>query len=362
MKKINSLILLILFCLPLYADTLQLNPLPFTQFAPDQIKSLQIPPFPKDSYTFVNDSIVFPQTQSIGKMVYVEHKNNIDNILEYVYPIIMLLLGVAIDRGILYASEKSRINRIGTLWMIELENLKVSLLKQIKSFRELISSYCENEKADTIPPTPKYEVLKCEIFNSFSKKDLYDYLKDNDTAKAKESFHKILNIISTTKDTFEQTLKSFEASMNSASQCYNNINLCLREFTQEIIIKEEKYQHCLGTDYERLIQLKQSQIDKCMPHINIFEFQTSFIFPAMNLINQHDKKECAELLKWLMQLLDYIMALKNEKEYCKNNFNQAISLFEGVIKNISALPPINEENYNKRLLKKICKYFQLNFK
>ncbi len=232
MRKINSSLLLALLCLPLFAiDTLHFDST--TRFMADQVKSLNIIPVCVDTYTFVNDSIIFPRTQSIGKMVYVEHTNDIDKILEYVYPIIMLLLGVAIDRILLHISEQNRIDKAGTLWIIEVENLDYSLQKQIESFKKFISTYCDIDDANDIPPMPKYEVLKCEIFNSFQKKDLYDYLKHKDAATAKDMFHKILNIISTTKDTFEQTLKYFEQSIKESSLHYDAISQYLSDYGQE---------------------------------------------------------------------------------------------------------------------------------
>lgn len=278
-------------------------------------------------------------------MVYVEHTKKIDKILEYLYPIIMLLLGVAIDRILLHISEQNRIDKAGNLWIIEVENLDYSLQKQIESFKKFISTYCDIDDANDIPPMPKYEVLKCEIFNSFQKKDLYDYLKHKDAATAKDMFHKILNIISTTKDTFEQTLKYFERSIKESSLHYDAISQYLSDYGQELKLNEEKYQNCLGENYTDLINLMNSEIYDKMPNINIFRIQSSFIAPSLILMEQHNKIECAELLKILMKCQDNILALKNEKEYCKMNFLQAITISTEIIKNISALPIINKKQY-----------------
>lgn len=295
-------------------------------------------------YKFENDSITFKDTLPIKKMVYVEHTKNIDKILEYVFPIIMLLLGVAIDRMVLYYSEKERINKEGELWMLEVNNLTYSLENQIKSFRSFISSYCDIADAFDVPSIPKYENLKCEIFQSLQKNDLYAYLKSINSSEAKEEFHKILNIISTTRDTYEQFAKYFNKSMEESSRCIDNFSKYLRDYIQELSLNEKIYRECLNGDFDILWELYRVEIEEKMPNINIFTTQESFVIKSMFILGKYDKRQCVNLLRPLFNIQDNIQALRNEKVYCRQNLIQSIQLFDAVLKNISSLTNINQKS------------------
>ena len=227
MKKICSLIILFLTGLNLYANgtiqndsVLKIEPVIVKKQLSDSIaldsallvSNISVPAIGFDSYKFENDSVFLNKKKNIGQIVYVEHTKDIDKILEYLFPIFMLLLGVVIDRCLLKINEKERIKRNGELWLIEINALKGSLEKQMNSLSEFIKAYCDKDNEFDIPSIPKYESLKCDIFTSFSKKDLYDYLSIKNKEESVQIFHKINSIISTTKDTYEQMLQCLNKS------------------------------------------------------------------------------------------------------------------------------------------------------
>lgn len=292
-------------------------------------------------YKFENDSIVFRDTLYIEKMVYVEHTKNIDKILEYVFPIFMLLLGVAIDRMVLHCSEKKRVNKEGELWMIEVNNLTLSLENQIESFRNFISSYCDKVDAFDVPSVPIYENLKCEIFESLKKNDLYNYLKSINSSDPQKDFHKILNIISTTKDTYNQSLKYFKESMEISSRCVDDFNKCLKDYIQELNLNEQTYRECLNEDLNTLLEVYRVEIEEKMPHINIFAIQQSFVVKSIFILGRYNRVQCANLLRPLFSMQDNIQALRNEKVYCKKNLDQSIRLFNQILLNISSLQKLS---------------------
>lgn len=306
--------------------------------------SLQIEPALKKAngyYNIEDDSASFSKVHCIEQLVCVGQTDSRNKVLEYIFPIFTLLLGVAIDRILLLISEKKRVKQSGELWMMEISNLSTPLTNQIESFKYFITSYCDIDSAFEMPSIPKYVTLKCEIFDTLQKKDLCDFLKNKCKLDYKNLFHNILNIISTTKGTYEQTLEEFDKSLSVASMNVNSFNNNLQRYMRELYINEIKYRECLEGDFDILLQLIDVEIEKKMPHINLFEIQNSFIEKSLFIIMKHDKVQCSELLTALMKCQDNIVALKNEKEYCRRNFEQSISLFNIVIDKINSLPLID---------------------
>lgn len=287
-------------------------------------------------YKFENDSVFFDESKNIGQIVYVEHTKDIDKILEYLFPIVTLLLGVAIDRFLLRINEKKRIEKSGELWLVEIKALKGSLEKQINSLSEFIKSYCDKENEFDIPSIPKFESLKCDIFSSFSKKDLYDFLCIKNKKESVQVFHKINSIISTTKDTYEQMLECLNKSMESMSKQIEAFDLSLQNYRNELMLNEI-YSNCFKEDYNKLLVLLNSEVLERIPEINIFELQKSFIDKSLTIINKHDKEQCSNLLLALFEMQNIIRALKNEKLYLKSNHNTSIILYKCVCEHIELL-------------------------
>lgn len=287
-------------------------------------------------YEFENDTVALDKPQNVGQIIYVEHTKDIDKILEYLFPIFMLLLGVIIDRCLLKINEKERIEKNGELWLIEIKALKGSLEKQISSLSEFIKTYCDKENEFDIPSIPKYESLKCDIFSSFSKKDLYDFLCIKNKKESVQIFHKINSIISTTKDTYEQQIQYFNRSMESMSVQIDSFDINLQNYRNELLLNES-YANSLKDDYRTLMALLSSEVLEKMPKINIFELQKSFIEESLTIINKHNKEQCSNLLEILLEMQKIIQALKNEKYYLKSNFNSAIKMYKEVNTHIELL-------------------------
>lgn len=127
MKKICSFIILFLTGLNLYANgtiqndsVLKIEPVIVEKQLSDSIaldsallvSNISVPAIGFDCYKFENDSVFFDEPKNIGQIVYVEHTKDIDNILEYLFPIFMLLLGVVIDRCLLKINEKNELKEM----------------------------------------------------------------------------------------------------------------------------------------------------------------------------------------------------------------------------------------------------------
>lgn len=295
---------------------------------PDTIKS-----------EFTNDTITIPNPMPIGQVIYTEHKTNLNIILDYAFPIIMLILGVLIDRIILWTTEYKRVKREGDRWNSEIKSLLEPLKQQQETFKKFIKEYCDVKNRFDIPYIYTQVLLKCEIFDSLNKEDLYKYVQSlhkNDDISTKE-YHKVIQVISVIKSC-QNNLSDVISEMKSESNKLINL---FNKYTQEYI---RELAACLDDNLlplagNKLQDLYNEKINKQMPNVNILELEDSFVKPSVNVIadSTGDTKVRNELRNRLLSMLDTIQGLRNEKKYIKLNLEQLIDEYSKAIVTIESI-------------------------
>lgn len=286
--------------------------------APDTIKS-----------EFTNDTITIPNPTPIGQVIYTEHKTDLNIILDYAFPIIMLLLGVLIDRIILWTTEYKRVKREGARWNSEIKSLLEPLKQQQGTLKKFIKEYCDVKNEFDIPYIYTQVLLKCEIFDSLNKEDLYKYVQSlhkNDDISTKE-YHKIIQVISIIKSC-QNNLSDVISEMKSESnKLINQFNESTQEYYRKLIVCLENNQ--LPIEGVKLQNLYNEKIIKQMPYINILELEDSFVRPSINILadSKGDRLTRIELRNCLQSMLDTIQGLRNEKLYVKHNLEQLIEIY-----------------------------------
>lgn len=284
-------------------------------------------------YKFQQDTITLMNKPQVSQIIYAEHENKIDVLMGYLFPIIMLLLGVGIDRLVVYLSDKKRIKKIGKRWVAELKSLKTPIENQQDNFNKFIANYCDEEDEFNIPDISFHSSINGVKFESLGKEDLYEYLEEElKEKKATEDFNKITSIISTLKATYEQltkVLNDFKIESTSYINAYNsNLQTYIRE-----ILKLQSQTPMLGMseqDFDKLKNLYQDEIDSKMPNINVFETKNSFILPSLKLLGKYNINDLITLNSSLMSCLDSIQGLRNEKQYIKNNIQKITATYTKV--------------------------------
>jgi len=194
--------------------------------APDTIKS-----------AFQNDTINISKPIPIGQIIYTEHKTNLNIFLDYAFPILMLLLGVVIDRLLIRYTKNKHVEREGLRWKSEIICLLSPLKLQQETFEKFIKEYCDVENTFNIPHIDIQVLLKCEIFDSLNKEELYKYLKllhKNDSTAAQE-YHKVIQVISYIKSC-QQNLSDVINEMKSEStKLIKEFDECTRKYNRNLI-------------------------------------------------------------------------------------------------------------------------------
>lgn len=130
----------------------------------------------------------------------------------------MLILGVLIDRIILRSTENKRVKREGARWKSEIKSLLNPLKQQQKNFKKFIEEYCDVKNRFDIPYIYSQVLLKCEIFDSLNKEELYRYLQllhENEDVATHE-YHKVIQVISAIKSC-QNNLSDVISKMKSES-------------------------------------------------------------------------------------------------------------------------------------------------
>lgn len=284
-------------------------------------------------YKFQQDTITLVNKPQVSQIIYAEHENKIDVLMGYLFPIIMLLLGVGIDRFILYLSERNRIKKIGKRWVAELKSLKIPIQKQQENFREFITEYSDKTNRFDIPDISLHLSINGEKFEALGKEDLYEYLEVRlKEDKAIEVFNKIISIISILRVTYDQLKRVYNDFKTGSTTYINAYNSNLQVYIREIL-KLQSQTPMLGMseqDFNQLKNLYQDEIDSKMPNINIFETKNSFILPSLKLLGKYNINDLITLNSSLMSCLDNIQGLKNEKQYIKNNIQKITATYTKV--------------------------------
>lgn len=278
---------------------------------------------------FLDDTINISKPIPVGQVIYAEHKTNLNLFLDYAFPIIMLLLGVVIDRLLLKHTENKRVEREGLRWKSEIESLLEPLKQQQEVFKKFIKEYCDVKDRFDIPYINSQVLLKCEIFDSLNKEDLYRFLQiqhENEDVATHE-YHKVIQVISSLKSCQHNLSDVISEMKSGSSKLINQFEEVTREYNRRLTACLDDNQLPLAVTM--LQNLYNEKINKQMPYVNIFELEDSFVRPSINIIveSNGDKKVRNELRNNLQSMLDTIQGLRNEKIYVKQNLEQFVEIY-----------------------------------
>lgn len=284
---------------------------------------------------FLNDTVTIADPIPVGRIIYAEHKSKLNIFLDYAFPIIMLLLGVCIDRCILNHTERKRNKREGLRWKSELDSLRKPLQLQKDTFNKLIEEYCDVQDRFDIPSLSSQVLLNCEIFDSLNKEDLYKYLLSKQSSdRATAEYHKIIQVVSSIKSC-QPNLHCMISEMKSESnKLINQFNPCIQDYYRKLVYSIASQKLPLIGD--KLSELYSGLNDQ-MPNVNPFLIEDSFIRPSRELLKTSQSEASLDLIFCLNGMQDIIQGLKNEKTYIRQNLEQLIQAYSQIEVTIASI-------------------------
>lgn len=281
-----------------------------------------------DFVKFENDTVSFCEPTQVSHIIYAEHKESPDIFYSIILPIIMLFLGVLIDRFVQVFVDRNRIKRNGERWKHELLSYREVITKQIKSLEQFISEYCNQPERYDIPPLVTFQLAKGTIFESLSKEDLYIYLKRKKKSKidVQDRYNKIMSFVMTLDTSHTQLndyIHKFLESSGDKVESFNNAQLSygkqlLCSYDSSIIDKAA---------YNELSRLYNNAFEN-HPDVNPLLMDETLIKPSLNILVSYDLQYFNALIDELGKMRYCINGMKVEKTYIKNNLENIIYIYK----------------------------------
>ncbi len=288
--------------------------------------------------SFESDTINLAQPSPVSQIIYAEHTESQSFFHRNLFPIIMLIIGVIIDRSAQAFFDKKRMERNGNRWKNELQSCAPAINKQQKALVEFKKEYCDNPKMFEIPDIFIFPFLNGKEFSSLNKEDLYDYLKLNikkhDTCKyilqnltkdgratidelAQSRFYKITTFVMSLEIIHKTLTNSFETFRESSSHQIESFNDIQLDYSQIILSKYREKQTAPIVEIKDLYE----NAFRNHPNINLFELEETFITPSLSILSKYTNTEYQDIVNRLIDMRYRINGLKLEKNYLAIGIN-----------------------------------------
>lgn len=303
-----------------------------SSFISNQIETIYAPEESVDSmcFSFVEDTIAFPQPQMVSQIVYAEHKESPNTFYSIIFPVIMLIIGVVLDRSAQVFIDKSKMKKNGKRWKSELESCVLPIQKQKDVLLDYVHEYCDDPQRYDIPNIPVFPILKGSSFLSLNKEDLYDYLeckKDSKTS-VQDRFYKITTFIMSLEMIYQSFLDAYNSFKQSSSQQIEEFNKIHLVYSQLLLATASKVPGAMTEgDYERLTELFDNTFSTC-PNVNLFNLEIPFISPSLSVLSRYSKMEYKNMNDKLIEMRQCINGLVLEKAYLKDNILGVIEQYD----------------------------------
>ncbi len=278
---------------------------------------------------FENDTIAMQESIPVSQIIYAEHKESPSVFYNIILPIVMLFLGVLIDRLAQMFVDRHRIKQNGEKWKRELLSYIPIVSKQINEIESFIIEYCDKPEQYDIPPLTIFQMLKGSIFESLSKEDLYSYLeRKTDNVDVQERYNKILSFITTLDMAHAQLNDSFYRFRESAGEHideFNNAQFCYSKILYDI--SDYVPSAMDKAAYNELSRLYTVAFGN-HPDVNPLKLEESFITPSLKIFDSCDKQTFKDLTDELGKMRFCINGMKLEKTYIKSNLETIIQEYK----------------------------------
>ena len=298
-------------------DTLSVN---------DSLKSQIIKPIllnKKDTLNF--------DVNSEGKEISIKFiESETTDYFKYIFPILTLLLGIGVNRLIDYLSDKKKIKKTAKRWLIELQNLKIPLEKQIESIDEYLSIHKKEEFK--VPSLKAETYLDCESFNSLDKTELLKYLedvKDKEPNVAMKDVNRINSYITVVRHHYETLKEKFIDYKNGTSIHVTNLSKDIQELLKAFAFYGVELEEELNADpsndarYLPLLNLFESEIRPYMQSgdYDVFNLEKDFFVPILSVLStfRFDKRTHS-MTESVRNCINDIKGIKMERNYLATNF------------------------------------------
>ncbi|MBL7904041.1 MAG: hypothetical protein JNL22_03365 [Bacteroidales bacterium] len=269
------------------------------------------------------------------------------NFFKDILPILSLLLGIFINRGIDLFTERKKIKKIGERWKAELSSLELPIQKQIGFLKEFLTEH--EKEIFTVPRLTISTSLNGEAFNSLDKTDLIKYLEKFRKKKYSEaviSSNKINSFAGILKYNYEVLKEKFNSYLNDSSthmsNLTSNLQLLMKSFAEYgVQLEKEIFGDPIDDPrYRPIFDLFNKHIIPNMENgkYEVYDLEKNFFAPLMLLLGELrlDPRTNA-MSDYTRNCLNSIKGIKMEKRYLSDNIKTLISSYEEESNDLTSL-------------------------
>ncbi len=301
------------------------------------------------STTLVSDTVIISQSDSTLavneniKVVLVNGEaDSQPDYFTYIFPIITLLLGIAVNRLIDYLNKRRQLNSCLRRWTSEIRILENPLIKQISDITDFQREVLEEKH--TIPDMGVHSVLRGDSFKSLDKGQFLEALEKvsgmtyqegisltnniNGIILSLEHYSTLLHL------KYDDYIKVIESRTNSLNEnmfqlkkSFNEYSVYLeKKYNDDPMNKDEVYRTMGSLIFDKLIAPQMQNKD---PE-DIFQLEKSLFLPLIEIIShRRTEGQIQNLLEATSSALRDIQSLRMEKE----NIHESIGIIKSEFEN-----------------------------
>lgn len=279
--------------------------------------------------------------------VFIKDEPTKSNWFKDILPILTLLLGIFINRGIDFFATRKRTKKHGERWIAELNSLTDPITKQVEYLSAFKQEH-DKEKFD-IPKLNVVSILDGESFNSLDKSELIKFLekfRHNKYEQAIRLSNRVNIFISILKNHLKNLHLKFDDYLKGTSLHTTNLSKHLQDFLQRFAYYGVQLEKELNGDplndprYKPIFDLVNAEIYPYMTQGNydIYKLENSFLVPMFQVLGQNRLDErIFPMAESVRGCINCIKGIKMEKRYFSDNLQTIIERYteeQGQLKEI----------------------------
>lgn len=333
LNKIIPLFVLIFICPLIYLTQCSAKTIPVKD--KKEITSKKI--IQDSVVTEINDTVLINPENSKISLVVVKEKSN-EDYWKYIIPILTLLLGIAINKGLDWLSDRKKTKKAGKRWVAEIRSLENPINTEIGYLEAFLVEH--NKETFITPQLPILSILNCEVFKSLDKSELLNYIELNRKKTHQDAVHtsnRTNGFISILTNLYEQLIEKFNKYLTETSKHSVSFSRNLQAFMREFAYYGVSLEQELGGDpmqnenYKAIADLITEYIT---PHTEdgkyaLFELEQEFFIPMLPILaNLRFDERSKPLALAVSGCLNEIKGVKMEKGYFRENVETIISRYK----------------------------------
>ncbi|GAP71194.1 hypothetical protein SAMD00024442_1_7 [Candidatus Symbiothrix dinenymphae] len=295
-----------------------------------------------NGYLSENEEQAIPISDTT-KIIMVKEKKICD-ILNYIFPIITLILGSLWNEYCHKINDKRRIKKSGNRWVAELRSLEEPINHQIKALNQFLGTFTDDDFQ--IPPPSIYPFLNGDVFKSLDKNDLLSFIernnKNNDFKEIVKISNKTNGFISSLSELHSKLREKFEKFMTKTDEYTINLQKFNEPLADYFNLVEKKCgEDCYNLpNYKPMADLYSKYImAQEDSKFNPFLLEKEFFLPLLTHIftNLRYDERIKPLRVSITESLNNIKNLKLEREYIKESVVKITEMYEKQLMDLNSI-------------------------